>query len=92
MADPENSEGKAGKLAGDLDLFIILTIGHFTVIDGSEDDVDLVLIQTFLLYYVNQVRLMLNSIFQGQFSLQSKEGLYQNKVTVSLTFTRRLWY
>ena len=67
MADPENSEGKAGKLAGDLDLFIILTIGHFTVIDGSEDDVDLVLIQTFLLYYVNQVILMLTSIFQEQF-------------------------
>ena len=29
--------------------------------------VDLVLIQTFLLYYVNQVILMLTSIFQGQF-------------------------
>ena len=42
-------------------------IGHFTVMDGSEAGVDLVLIQTFLLYYVNQVILMLTSIFQGQF-------------------------
>ena len=55
-------------------------------------DGDLVLIQTFLFYYVNQVILMLTSIFQGQFSLQRKGGLYQNKVTVSLTFTRRLGY
>ena len=45
----------------------ILLIGHFTVVDGSEAGVDLVLIQTFLLYYVNQVILMLTSIFQGQF-------------------------
>ena len=29
------------------------TIGHFTVMDGSEADGDLVLVQTFLLYYVN---------------------------------------
>ena len=44
-----------------------VTIGHFTVMDGSEADGDLVLVQTFLLYYVNQVILMLSSIFQGQF-------------------------
>ena len=42
-------------------------IGHFTGMDGSEADGDLVLIQTFLLCYVNQVILMLTSIFQGQF-------------------------
>ena len=42
-------------------------IGHFTVMDGSEAGVELVLIQTFLLYYVNQAILMLTSIFQGQF-------------------------
>ena len=42
-------------------------IGHFTVMDGNEANGDLVLIQTFLLYYVNQVILMLTSIFQGQF-------------------------
>ena len=40
--------------------------------DGSEAGVDLVLIQAFLLYYVNQVILMLTSIFQGQFPQQSK--------------------
>ena len=45
---------------------------------------ELVLIQTFLLYYVNQVILMLTSIFQEQFPEQSKEGLYQNKVTLTL--------
>ena len=39
----------------------------FSVVDGSEADGDLVLIQTFLLYYVNQVILMLTSIFQGKF-------------------------
>ena len=32
-----------------------LSIGHFTVKDGNEADRDLVLIQTFLLYHVNQV-------------------------------------
>ena len=34
--------------------------------DGSKADGDLVLIQTFLLYYVNQV-IMLASIFEEQF-------------------------
>ena len=43
-------------------------IGHFTVMDGSEAEGDLVLIQTFLLYYVNQIILMLTSIFQEKFS------------------------
>ena len=47
--------------------FLKLAIGHFTVMDGSEAEGDLVLIQTFLLYYVNQVILMLTSIFQEQF-------------------------
>ena len=31
-----------------------LLIGHFTVMDGSEAGVDLVLIQTFLLHYPNE--------------------------------------
>ena len=44
-----------------------VSIGHFTVMDGSEVDGDLVLIQTFMLYYVNQVILMLTSSFQEQF-------------------------
>ena len=38
-----------------------IPLGHFTVMDGSEADGDLVLIQTFLLCYVNQVILMLTS-------------------------------
>ena len=42
-------------------------IGHFTVMNGSEADADLVLIPAFLFYYVNQVILTLTSIFQGQF-------------------------
>ena len=42
-------------------------IGYFTVMDRSEAEGDLVLIQTFLLYYVNQVILMLTSIIQEQF-------------------------
>ena len=45
----------------------ILRIGHFTVMEGGEAEGDLVLIQTFLLYYVIQVILMLTSIFQEQF-------------------------
>ena len=39
--DPENSEGETGKLASDLDLPIILRIGHITVMNGSEADGDL---------------------------------------------------
>ena len=54
--------------------------------DGGQADGDLVLIQTFLLHYVNQVILMLASILEEQFPLQSKV-LYQNKVTISPTFT-----
>ena len=42
-------------------------LGLFTVMYGTEAGVDLVLIQTFLLYHVNQVILLLTSIFQGQF-------------------------
>ena len=48
-------------------IYCFVTIGYFTVMDGSEADGDLVLIQTFLLYYENQFILMLTSIFQGQF-------------------------
>ena len=39
------------------------TIAHFTVAGENEAGVDLVLIQPFLLYYVNHVFLMLTSIF-----------------------------
>ena len=50
-----------------LSLSVTLIIDHFTVRDGSEAEGDLVVIQTFLLYYVNQVILTLTSIFQEQF-------------------------
>ena len=49
--------------------------------DGSKAGGDLVLIQTFLFYYVNQDVLMLISIFKDKFD---------NKVNLSLTFTRRV--
>ena len=42
-------------------------IDHFTVVYESEAEGDLVLIQTFLLYFVNQAILMLTNIFQEQF-------------------------
>ena len=48
-------------------------IGHFTVMDESEANGALVLIQTFLLYYVNQVILMLTSIFKDNFHNKAKE-------------------
>ena len=71
-------------LSDEIRLGFCRSIRHFTVKDGSEADGDLVLIQTFLLYHVNQFILMLTSIFQGQFPKQREGSLYQNKVTVSL--------
>ena len=50
-----------------MELVALQTIGHFIVADGSEVEGDLVLIQTSLPYYVNQVILMLTSIFHEQF-------------------------
>ena len=41
----------------------IARIGHFTVTDGNDTGVDLVLIQPFLLSYLNHVVLILTSIF-----------------------------
>ena len=35
---------------------------------------DLILIQTFLLYYENQVILVLTSIFQGQYAICTKRS------------------
>ena len=47
----------------------ISEIAHFTVAGENEGGVDLVLIQPFLLYYVNHVFLMLTSIFLAKFTL-----------------------
>ena len=42
-------------------------IAHFTVTVGNEAGVDLVLIQPFFLYHVNQVVVMLTSVFKQNF-------------------------
>ena len=69
-------------------------IDHFTAAEGNEARVDLVLMQSFRLYYVNRVVLMpANWYFLSIISIRKLErGLYQNKVNLSLTFTRRLGY
>ena len=56
-------------------------MGHFTVMDGREAGVDLVLIQTFLLYYVNQVTLMPTSIFKDNFHNKAKEVCIKTRLT-----------
>ena len=58
---------KPPKIARGVILMRVKTIAHFTVMDGSEAEGDRVLIQTFLLYYVNQGVLMLINIFKGNF-------------------------
>ena len=58
-------------------------IGHFTVMDGSEVEGDLVLIQTFALLW----KLFLKNTSKHKNNLIyiiKQEGLYQNKVTLSL--------
>ena len=68
-------------------MFIVwfkLWIGHFTVMDGSEAEGDLVLIQTFFallwkLFLKNTGKHKNNLIYTIK-----QEGLYQNKVTLSL--------
>ena len=58
-------------------------VGHFTVIDGNEAGVDLVLIQRFLLSYVYHVVLMLNENLSSIISIRkqmrsaSKQGQTQ---------------
>ena len=61
-----------------------------SVTGGNEAGVDHVLIQPFLLYYVNHVVLMLSSIFKAKFALEKGGGLYQNKANLGLAFTQRL--
>ena len=69
-------------------------IGHFTFVclvtwrlSGSEADSDLVLIQTLLLF---TCKCKLVSMRTTWFTCEKQEGLYQNKVTSSLTSTQRL--
>ena len=61
-----------------------IQIGHFTVMDGSEGEGDLVLIQTFFallwkLFLKNTSKHKNNLIY-----IIKQEGLYQNKVTLNL--------
>ena len=63
-----------------------MRIGHFTVLDGSEGEGDLVLIQTFFallwkLFLKNTTKHKNNLIYIIDLK---QEGLYQNKVTLSL--------
>ena len=65
-------------------------ICHFTVMDGSEAEGDLVLIQTFFallwkLFLKNTIKHKNNLIYKI-----NQEGLYQNKVTLSLAFIHNL--
>ena len=53
-------------------------ITHFTVIYGNKDGVDLVLIQPFLLSYVNHVVLLLTSIFKHK---KTKEVCIETRST-----------
>ena len=62
----------------------VLQIGHFTVMDGSEGEGDLVLIQTFFallwkLFLKNTSKHKNNLIY-----ITKQEGFYQNKVTLTL--------
>ena len=76
-------------------------VGHFTVIDGNEAEVDLVLIQRFLLSYVYHVVLMLNENLSSIISIRkqmrsaSKQGQTQpgiNPKTVRTKPTSVKWY
>ena len=62
-------------------------IAYFTVPCENEAGVDLLLIQPFLLYYVNHVVLSLTSIFQAKFALQREGSLYQNKSALAASFS-----
>ena len=68
----------------------IMEIAHLIVAGENEAGVDLVLIQPFLLYYVNHVFLKLTSIFKQNLHQKRIEVFNQNKVNLSLTFTQRL--
>ena len=48
-------------------------IAHFTILDGKEDGVDLVLIQPLLRSYVNLVVLLLTSIFKHNVHTKTKK-------------------
>ena len=57
------------------------SIAHFTVTGENEAGVDLVLIQPFLLYYVNHVFLMLTSIFKQNLHYERNEVCIKTRST-----------
>ena len=56
-------------------------MAHFTVTGANEAGVDLVLIQLFLLYYVNHVVVMLTFFFQQNFHKKKKEVCIKTRST-----------
>ena len=62
-------------------MHLIPAKAHFTVTGENEAGVDLVLIQTFLLYYINNVFLMLTSIFKHNFHEEKKEVCIKTRST-----------
>ena len=59
-------------------------IGHFTVTWGNKTEVDIVLIQPFLLYYVNHVFLIQTGIFKQNFHKKRKEVCIKTRSTSAL--------
>ena len=60
---------------------VLMTITHFTVAGENKAGVDLVLIQPFLLYYVNHVFLMLTSIFKQNLHCKRNEVCIKTRST-----------
>ena len=58
-----------------------MNIGHFTVTGGNKAGVDIVLIQPFLLYYVNYVFLIQTGIFKHNFHKKRKEVCIKTRST-----------
>ena len=56
-------------------------IAHFTVKGANEAGVDLVLIQPFLLYYVNHIVVMLTSSFKQNLRKKRKEVCIKTRST-----------
>ena len=69
-------------------------MAHFIVTlqveNKAGDDLVNVLMQPFLLYYVNHVVLVLTSMFISKICFRKGRRLYQNKLNLSLTFTQSL--
>ena len=76
-ADKKSFDLNFNSLSLNIINLLLAKTGYFTLIVGSEAGVDLVLIHTQSLLYI-KFSVMLTSIFQGQFPLQSQGNFYQN--------------